>query len=218
MAVGQPRVSRTQEERNAIAKAKLMRAALELFALQGIEATTLAEIGIRAGYSRGLAQYHFPTKAKLAEHLLDDMGRRDLQADVLRLAPGATGAQAWQQLMRHLDDSWANFRSMHDGSEENLAARGEMILSATATFSPDPELRKKLGQVSSLLIAPVTEVLRVCAADDFIRRETDVDAIARFYVASIWGIVNALFAAPDHLNRIAPMVGVLRDFMNTLRT
>jgi hypothetical protein len=38
-----------------------------------------------------------------------------------------------------------------------------------------------------------------------------------FYVISIWGMVNALFADPNDKKQISAMVDVLKSFMNTLR-
>ena len=47
----QPR--RTQEERRKQAEEALMNAAIELIAEQGVQQTSFAQIGERAGYSRG---------------------------------------------------------------------------------------------------------------------------------------------------------------------
>lgn len=60
---------RTQVERRAAAEAALLAAAAELIADQGVTETSLAQIGERAGYSRGLANHHFGSKAELIEQL-----------------------------------------------------------------------------------------------------------------------------------------------------
>lgn len=60
---------RTQRERSAQAEQALLDAASTLFALRGVEQTSLADIGERAGYSRGLANHHFGSKAMLVEQL-----------------------------------------------------------------------------------------------------------------------------------------------------
>ncbi|HTR92815.1 MAG TPA: helix-turn-helix domain-containing protein [Trebonia sp.] len=62
---------RTQAERRAEAEQGLLDAALRLFAKKGVENTTLAEIGDAAGYSRGLANHHFGSKAALVERLAE---------------------------------------------------------------------------------------------------------------------------------------------------
>jgi AcrR family transcriptional regulator len=60
---------RTQPERRGAAEQALLDAALRLFAAKGIDQTSLAEIGDEAGYSRGLVNHHFGSKAALVERL-----------------------------------------------------------------------------------------------------------------------------------------------------
>lgn len=64
-----PAPRRTQRERTEQAAQALLDAASELFALRGVDQTSLADIGERAGYSRGLANHHFGSKAILVEQL-----------------------------------------------------------------------------------------------------------------------------------------------------
>ncbi len=69
---------RTQEERSAATRARLLDATLECLAELGYARTTTTEIAERGGVSRGAQVHHFPTKAELVteamEHLFD---RRD---------------------------------------------------------------------------------------------------------------------------------------------
>lgn len=60
---------RSQVERRTEAETALLDAAMRLFARQGVEATSLAAIGEEAGYSRGLANHHFGSRAALVERL-----------------------------------------------------------------------------------------------------------------------------------------------------
>lgn len=60
---------RTQAERREGAERGLLDAAARLFARRGIDNTSLAEIGEEAGYSRGLVNHHFGSKATLVERL-----------------------------------------------------------------------------------------------------------------------------------------------------
>jgi AcrR family transcriptional regulator len=67
---------RTQLERRAEAEQGLLDAALRLFAGKGIDQTSLADIGEEAGYSRGLVNHHFGSKAVLVERLAEERQRR----------------------------------------------------------------------------------------------------------------------------------------------
>jgi AcrR family transcriptional regulator len=62
-------VRRTQRDRSSQAEKALMDAATRLFAERGVDQTSLADVGQAAGYSRGLVNHHFGTKAALVERL-----------------------------------------------------------------------------------------------------------------------------------------------------
>ena len=64
------RPRRTQEQRRDEAEAALIEAAAELIAQGGSAALTLAKVGDRAGYSRGLANHHFGGKAQLMQRVV----------------------------------------------------------------------------------------------------------------------------------------------------
>ena len=61
---------RTQAERTALSDARMFEAAKELIIEQGTHATTLKEVGERAGYSRGLASNRFGSKEALFGQLV----------------------------------------------------------------------------------------------------------------------------------------------------
>jgi len=62
-------VHRTQKQRREEAEAALLDAAAELVDEQGVTALTLARVGERAGYSRGLVTHYFGSKQALVERL-----------------------------------------------------------------------------------------------------------------------------------------------------
>ncbi|MDB6105717.1 MAG: TetR family transcriptional regulator [Gammaproteobacteria bacterium] len=69
------RLHRTQEERTALSDRLLVEAAIELLVQRGLAGTTLAAIGERAGYSRGLVTHRFGSKAGLLAHVHDTVAR-----------------------------------------------------------------------------------------------------------------------------------------------
>jgi AcrR family transcriptional regulator len=64
-----PPERRTQQERRAQSEDALLDSAAKLFARNGVDQTSLAEIGEVAGYSRGLVNHRFGSKAALVEQL-----------------------------------------------------------------------------------------------------------------------------------------------------
>lgn len=74
------RVRRTQEERSAETRARLLDATIECLVELGYARTTTTTVADRAGVSRGAQLHHFPTKEELVlaacEHLFE---RRDAE-------------------------------------------------------------------------------------------------------------------------------------------
>lgn len=64
-----PNPRRTQQERRDQAEAALLTAAAELVVEHGVRSLTLARVGERAGYSRGIVTHHFGAKQALVERL-----------------------------------------------------------------------------------------------------------------------------------------------------
>lgn len=62
-------IRRTQQQRRNQAEAALLGAAAELVVQDGVRALTLARVGERAGYSRGIVTHHFGLKQALVERL-----------------------------------------------------------------------------------------------------------------------------------------------------
>ena len=72
---------RTQAQRRAETERRVLEAAKEVIAQRGVGAVTLAAVGARAGYSRGIVTHHFGSRGALMETLA-----RSLQ-DLVPAAP-----------------------------------------------------------------------------------------------------------------------------------
>jgi AcrR family transcriptional regulator len=85
------RARRSQEQRRTETRAALLGAAAELVAESGVRAVTLARVGERAGYSRGIVTHHFGSKQALLDALAKSSqsgfvpGLGDLPAGLERL-------------------------------------------------------------------------------------------------------------------------------------
>jgi AcrR family transcriptional regulator len=93
---GQPR---TNEQRVHDSTLSLLDAAIELFAEQGYERTTAAEIGLRAGFSRNMVRDRYGSKEALLRSLFDTFGQRLLPA--MRRERLGTGCE---RVLGQLDD------------------------------------------------------------------------------------------------------------------
>ena len=66
-----PRSVSTNRELREKSRLRILAAALEVFAEKGYEAASISDVTERAGVSRGLVTYYFPSKHRLAAELLD---------------------------------------------------------------------------------------------------------------------------------------------------
>src|SRR5688500_1161528 len=66
-----PRTTIQNQEIRAVAKAKILQAALELFATRGYATTTVDAIAQSAGVSTGLLYYHFENKPALLQAIFE---------------------------------------------------------------------------------------------------------------------------------------------------
>jgi len=64
----------TQAERTEISDMKMLDATVDLIVTRGPSATSLKEVGLKAGYSRGLASQRFGSKDKLMAFVLRNIG------------------------------------------------------------------------------------------------------------------------------------------------
>ena len=80
-------IPRTQLERTALSDARMADAAVKLICERGAAETTLKDVGLLAGYSRGLASYRFGTKAGLWSFLVRTIGE-ELLAELERARTG----------------------------------------------------------------------------------------------------------------------------------
>src|SRR3954454_4311951 len=81
---------RTQRERAALSDARMTDAAVALICERGAAATTLKDVGMRAGYSRGLANYRFGSKQGLWAVLVRTIGE-EWREQLAAAVAGATG-------------------------------------------------------------------------------------------------------------------------------
>jgi AcrR family transcriptional regulator len=125
---------RTQEERRVEAEQRLLAAAAELIGEIGPSRVTLANIGERAGYSRGLATHHFGSKGAMMRRLLDSV-TVDFRREVL--AESASDSA--------LDEAVGLVRAyFHALAHPKPANRARLVLWADAVATGSPDVRSAM--------------------------------------------------------------------------
>ncbi|WP_214404180.1 TetR/AcrR family transcriptional regulator [Pseudonocardia lacus] len=114
---------RSQAERREQTGSALLRAAAELVVEGGVQALTLARVGERAGYSRGIVTHHFGSKKALVDALA-----RASQAGFVPDAPDEPGLDRLLHLVDGYIGALGGTRTM---------SRAFLLLWAEATTSAD---------------------------------------------------------------------------------
>jgi AcrR family transcriptional regulator len=130
-----PRVRRTQEERSAATRGRLLDATIDCLFDLGYANTTTVEIARRARLSRGAQLHHFPTKEKLVTTAVDHLfaqRRQEFLVAFARIPEGENRAKAAVDLL------WQMF------SGPTFYAWLELVVAART----DPELRKAVSSIA----------------------------------------------------------------------
>jgi AcrR family transcriptional regulator len=174
---------RTQVERRNEAERALLDAAVRLFARKGIDETSLADIGAEAGYSRGLANHHFGSRAVLVERLaaraqrafVIGLGEREADADAVIAI-----ADAYLHRVSSLDDPSRAFFVMWGASFAEEAPLREVFVTDDARFRHGIEALVRAGQQR-----------------ETIRADVDPIGFATVFVALLRGISAQVLVNPD---------------------
>lgn len=176
-----------QQERSDLSTKRLLEAAGELIAEGGYQAATLAAVGERAGYSRGLVTAKFGSKEKLLEALIERITTRWSHRNVL---PQTEGRPGREQVVILLDAIRA--QAAHD-------ARSLRILYALMfeALGPVPELRRQIVAIHRVLRADVLSFLRRGLKDGSVSRRVSPEREAELIVAALRGIAYQWALDPE---------------------
>ena len=109
------KVTRTQGERRAEAEARLLSTARQLIARHGWAGTTLADVGVAAGYSRGLAAHYFGSKSGLLREITRHIND-NFFAELNKAPPAQPGLPALLSFVSvylgRSDPEWTNTRAL----------------------------------------------------------------------------------------------------------
>jgi AcrR family transcriptional regulator len=174
----------TQPQRVELSNRRLVEAAVELIAEKGWEATTAAEIGRRAGYSRAMVHARYGSKDAILEAFFT-------HEYVQRLSPApepdATG----------LDEALAHFdriQKVYAEAPDFLRAMFAMTFEAVKTTSPvRPILRAWLTRG----VENVEAGLRKGIRDGSVRSDIDIDRAVNDVSAGVFGVAFQWIALSD---------------------
>jgi AcrR family transcriptional regulator len=167
--------TRTQRERVEESTRRLLPAAVDLFAEQGYDRTTAAQIGERAGYSRAMVRRRYGSK----EALLHVLFQTELRQRVTPVPdPELSGLE---QILVQVD------RIIDFVENDETLARAFFVLTfetAAQTEALRPDFREWFAGYEQQMKAS----LRAGQRDGTIRKELDIDHEAEQFVSQCLGL------------------------------
>ncbi len=168
----------TQAERTALSDRLMFDAAIELINERGTQKTTLKEIGERAGYSRGLANYRFGSKDGLMLELFERFDDR-WKAHLESYLGDARGLQAVQQAAR----------ALRDFLKKESSYMRAMYLLWYESLGHESDMRHKLAEHHDVYRQDARRWIEQGVASGEVRPGVDASLFAVQYCAFIFGIV-----------------------------
>jgi AcrR family transcriptional regulator len=168
-----------QAERRALSERRLLDAATQLIAEQGFSRTTLAQIGEKAGYSRGLVNERFGSKGELVRVLAEEF-QRSFAHD--RLQPALAGLRGIDALLVTIDTYLDNVVRSGSLGRAYYELLGESI-------SLVPEIHATFIAADRALREGIERTLRSAARAGDLPRDVDPRALSVVVVGLLRGIV-----------------------------
>jgi AcrR family transcriptional regulator len=169
---------RTQEVRRTEAERRLIAAAAGLVGEVGPSKVTLANVGERAGYSRGLATHHFGSKGALMQRLVEAVTHqfRDAMFD-----------------QGSVDDPVAALRTLIGIyfdviTDLQPVNRARLVLWADAVANPTEDTRTRMVAADREFREEIEKPIKVAMAGGRLPRTIDPNGLATVIVAMLRGV------------------------------
>lgn len=194
-------MARTQEAERAGVKrrAQIVSAALDLFAGQGYDATSLASVARAAGISQPGLLHHFRGKEALLAAVLSERDQRAFEAVEIDRAYTGTAVERALEVADEMV-AW-------NARNRELARLGHL----GAAHHP-PIATQWARERSNRLRQQLAGVFRNGIADGTVRTSADPDLVAAFVLAGVAGLESQWLVDEDF-----DMVGAMREFTAMLR-
>ena len=194
----------TQAERTEISDSRMLDAAVKLIAEHGPVGTSLKEVGLMAGYSRGLAGQRFGSKERLFAFVLRDVG------------------DTWLAQLKLATEREAGIDAIRDALDEHykfcVEAPDQVRAFYTLWFesvNAGSELATLIGNIHHRRRQDVIDwIVNDRRAGE--RTKQNADAIAGHFCASVIGIVYYWLANPADLGETRKLHDNLKKTMSLL--
>lgn len=169
---------RSQASRRSESDRRMLRAAARLIARRGVAGTSLADVGVAAGYSRGLPVERFGSKLGLIKMLLEATDSW-FQAHLARTLEGSSGLQALRLRIE-----------AHLGSiERSRSATAALYSIYMESLCVMPELKPAVADFTNRWRVGLATHLREAQVAGHLDKDIDCAAEAGFLLAAMRGLM-----------------------------
>lgn len=180
----------TQAERTAFTRDTLLRACLEVVAERGYQRASLAAIGERAGYSRGIVSFTFGSKSALLAEVVENMFDRWAQAT---FGPMPESVSASDALCAAID-------SVAEGARRSPVETRAFYLLLFEALGPLPELQPRFAALHDSIRGGVADRIRKGIAEGNVPADLDPDAQAALIIGAMRGAMYQWLLDPDRVD------------------
>jgi AcrR family transcriptional regulator len=197
----------SQRERSERSTRALLDAAGEVIADVGYENMTLAAVGERAGYSRGLVTARFGSKENLLRALVERMTAGWTHRNVLPRTAGRPG----------LDGVVTLLDAIRAQAQEDPRALRVLYALMFEALGPNPDLRAHFVEFHHIFRNDIARMLRKGIRDGSIRRDVDPAAESVCIVGGLRGVAYQWALDPEAFDPVAALAYLTRITGSRLR-
>jgi AcrR family transcriptional regulator len=191
----------TQADRSRRSTNALLDAAGELIVERGFAALTLATIGERAGFSRGLVTARFGSKDALIEAHLDRIVSQWNHRNVLPQTAACSGLEGVVVILEAIKRQ----------AERDATALKVLYSLMFEAIGPDEGLRSRFAELHKEIRHDFQTLLKKGLKDGSIRKGVDSERESIHIVSSLRGIVYQWLLDPKAFEPVSPMEYLIDD-------
>jgi AcrR family transcriptional regulator len=180
---------RTQAERTAESRRRLVDAAIRMLAERGYAGTTLVEIGREAGLSRGLVTHHFGTKEACMEAVMATIRER-IGARTRKAIDGIRGLAALEGIV---DVYFEQLRSQDAGARAMYTVLTEAITGAQT-------LRQATAENNAVFRELIAGCVVEAIEDDEVSDQVVPEVSAILIEGIVRGVATQWLVGPDQID------------------
>lgn len=196
---------KSHAERTELSDSRMLNACIDLIVDQGTENTTLKAVGEMAGYSRGLAGVRFKSKNGLLCFVIKHVAEQ-WRSEMENRIRGKIG----------YDAICAAIDAHHQFCRKTPKSFRAFYILWFESIGHESEISQVIVNIHERRLSDVTRWIELAINRDLLRRDIEADAVARYFLTSMFGIVYQWLINPQLEREISLLHMQLKQTMRNL--